>query len=466
MNGKEIAVLVKRASATEFLKDFFSRRSIYIPRFFTKPDPFLKSIRKDPPAAVISEGSALKTVAEEIKGIPAVAVIGGSDMKAEIENVIECNVRNYVCKPYVDKDLECKLESVILEKDTYTRMEREVRDLEAIIDLTQWILATLDPKELLFRMVTKIAEIIPVTRCSVIRVDWIHRAAFVVASFEDPNISGIRLSLNKYPEIVEALKSKKPVVISDVSTDPLMEKVRGIIAPLGIRSILVVPIFLRAKVIGTLFVRTSRTKHSFTLQEVRLLKALADASANVLHNAYLFEQVEDEKARLEKLAITDYLTGIFNLRYFYHRIIEEFSRCLRYGLPISCLMVDIDHFKRVNDVYGHKTGDIVLKEFAGKLKKHSRKSDLVARYGGEEFILLLPQTTAEGAAAEAERIRESIKKHRFKSLESTPGLTVSIGVSTFPHEKIKAHDDLIALADDALFKAKSRGRDRVELYGA
>lgn len=465
MNGKEIAVLANKGSSTEFLEDFFSQRSIYIPRFFSKPDPFLKSIKKEPPAAVIAEVSVLEKISDRIKSFPAVAIIGGNDLKGEIENAIKHNVKNYVFMPYIAKDLECKLESVIREKETYKKMEREVRDLEAIIDLTQWILATLDPKELLFRMVTKIAEIIPVTRCSVIKVDWLHRSAFVVASFEDPDISGIKLSLNKYPEIVEALKSKQPVVIKDVTKDPLMKKVLAIISPLGIRSILVVPIFLRSKVIGTLFIRTSRTKHSFTPQEVRLLKALSDASANVLHNAFLFEQVEDEKARLEKLAITDFLTGIFNVRYFYHRIIEEFSRCQRYEFPISCLMVDIDHFKRVNDAYGHKAGDMVLKEFAGKLKKHSRKSDVVARYGGEEFVILLPQTTAEGAVAEAERIRTCVKKSRFKSLDGKLSLTVSIGVSTYPHEKIKTYEDLIALADDALLKAKSRGRDKVVVYG-
>jgi two-component system cell cycle response regulator len=297
------------------------------------------------------------------------------------------------------------------------------------------------------------------------KVDWIHRSAFVVASYEDQEMSGMRLSLKKYPEILHALKSKEPVVIRNVSTDPLMAGVRDSLVPLGIRSILVVPIFLRTKVIGTLFIRTSRTDHSFSAQEVRLLKALADASANVLHNAFLFEQIEDEKVRLEKLAITDYLTGIFNVRYFYHRIIEEFSRSLRYAFPLSCLMVDIDHFKRVNDSYGHKTGDMVLKEFAAKLKKRSRRSDVVSRYGGEEFVLLLPQTDAAGAVAEAERIREYLKKHRFRSLGGNQKLTVSIGVSTYPHRNIRTHDDLIALADNALYEAKKRGRDRVVPFG-
>jgi two-component system cell cycle response regulator len=465
VNEKEVAVLAQKSSATEFLEAFFRSRRTYKPRFFDSPAPFLRSIKQEPPAAVIAEGAVLRRVSAGIKGIPSVAVIDGAHVKTEIENAIRCQVKNYVCRPYEEKDLEYKLESAILERDAYMKMENTVRDLEAIVDLTQWILATLDPKELLFRMVTKIAEIIPVTRCSVIKVDWIHRSAFVVASFEDPEMTGMRLSLKKYPEIVHALKSREPVVIRNVSTDPLMADVRDSVTALGIRSILVVPIFLRTRVIGTLFVRTSRTDHSFSAQEVRLLKALADASANVLHNAFLFEQIEDEKARLEKLAITDYLTGIFNVRYFYHRIIEEFSRSLRYALPVSCLMVDIDHFKRINDAYGHKTGDLVLKEFASKLKKRSRKSDVVSRYGGEEFVLLLPQTDAAGAVAEAERIREFVKKHRFRSLAGNQRLTVSIGVSTYPHRRIKTHDDLITLADDALFKAKHRGRDKVVPYG-
>jgi len=233
---------------------------------------------------------------------------------------------------------------------------------------------------------------------------------------------------------------------------------------LGIRSILVIPIIFREKVIGTLLLRTSRKGQTFTGNEIKLLNAIANASANALYNAFLFEQAEDEKTRLEKLAITDYLTGIYNIRYFYHRIIEEFSRCQRYSQSIGCLMVDIDHFKKINDAYGHKTGDRVLKEFAQLLKKHSRKSDVLARYGGEEFIFLLPQTPLKGVLLEAERIRKSVKDHKFKSMKYKKGLTVSIGISVYPHIKITTHDDLITYADDALFTAKESGRDRVVVY--
>jgi len=174
--------------------------------------------------------------------------------------------------------------------------------------------------------------------------------------------------------------------------------------------------------------------------------------------------MEDEKARLEKLAITDFLTGIYNIRYFYHRIIEEFNRSERYILPLSCLMLDIDHFKNINDAYGHKIGDIVLQEFSKLLKRFIRKVDVLARYGGEEFIILLPQTSMNGSLAEAERIRTSIKKHKFKSLKNKEGITVSIGISCSPHPEVQTHDDLISLADNALFEAKNRGRDKVIIY--
>jgi two-component system cell cycle response regulator len=460
---KEVAVLARGDSVLRFLGPFFNGCRIYRPAYYQKADIFLKNLSETPPAAAIIEGAFLRTVVDKITKTPTVAVISGETKKG-IENVISHHIKHYLYRPYVVRDLEYKLESAILEKYTLEKLGEEMKELETLVAFSQIVSSTLDPKELLDRIVRKIAEVIPVTRCSMIRVDWIHRSAFVVASFEDPRISGMKLSLRKYPEIVEALTSKKPVVIKDISTDPIMAGVKKIIEPLGIRSILVIPVFFRDKVIGTLFLRTSRT-HAFSRNEIRLLNTITAASANALYNAFLFEQVEDEKSRLEKLAVTDYLTGIYNVRYFSHRIVEEFSRALRYGLSISCLMLDIDYFKKVNDVYGHRTGDKVLKEFAQLLKNRSRKSDVLARYGGEEFILLLPQTPHEGAIREAERLRECVRSHSFRSLRNKGGLTVSVGVAAFPHSAAKTHDDLISFADHALFTAKKSGRDRVTVYG-
>ncbi len=464
MKQKETAVILARSSGTlDFLKTFFGNYKTYKPRYFEKPDAFLDYVRKSPPSVVIVEGSLLGAVAAATAGLPSISIIAGNAKKG-IENAIAHNVRAYLYRPYIEKDLQSKLESVILEREMIENLGREVKELEAVQTLTQLLSSTLDPKELLFKIVSKIAEIMPVTRCSVIRVDWTHTSAFVVASFEDPRVSGIKLNLRKYPEIVEALTSRRPVEIKNIETDPLMKSVKHIISPLGIRSILVIPILFRDNVIGTLFLRTSRAEHAFNESEIRLLNTVANASANALNNAFLFEQVEDEKSRLEKLSLTDFLTGIYNIRYFYHRIIEEFSRSQRYAVPISCLMLDIDHFKKINDRFGHKAGDQVLKEFAQLLKKQSRKSDVLARYGGEEFIILLPQTSHDGAMSEAERIRKIVETHAFRYLKKKEGLTISLGVAASPHDRIRTHDDLISFADQALFVAKNSGRNRVATF--
>ena len=398
---------------------------------------------KHNPAAIIAEDSFLPSISDKTTRFPVIAIITGKIEKG-VETAIIHNVNCYIYPPYLEKDLAYKLERIIMERNEFDSMKHEIWELGMCAELSQLISTTLDPKELLYKIVKKISEVIAVNRSSIIRVDWMRKSAMVVACHEDPNTPCIRLNLKKYPEILAALVSKEPILINDVSTDPIMKKVREILIPLGIKSILVIPIIFHEKVIGTLLLRTSKMSRAFSASEIQLLNTIAKTSANALYNAFLFEQIEDEKARLEKLAITDYLTGIYNVRYFYHRIIEEFNRSERYILPISCLMLDIDHFKNVNDVYGHKTGDIVLQEFSKLLKKFTRKIDVLARYGGEEFIVLLPQTSTDGALAEAERLRTSIKNHKFKSLNNKRGITVSIGISYCPHPEVQTHDDLVS----------------------
>ena len=463
MIKKTILLFVKNKSVLAFLESFFAHSRKYRRLSCDSAGALLDSLSTNSPSAIITENSLFPLVSGQTSNTPVITVIAGSREKG-IEASIACKADLYIHRPFLDKDLDHKLQMLIGLQEANSALKQEIHHLQTINDLTQLISSTLDPIELLHRIVKRIAEIMPVTRCSIIRIDWLQKYAHVVASFETPNLTAIKLSLKKYPEIEEALLNKKPVIVRDIASDPLMASVRDIIAPLGIRSILVMPIIFEEKVIGTLFLRTSRTQHEFSEKEIRLLKTISDASANTLHNAFLFAQVEDEKTRLEKLAITDYLTGIYNIRYFYHRIIEEFSRSERYVLPITCLMLDIDFFKKINDSYGHKTGDVVLKEFSLLLKKHVRKSDVLARYGGEEFIVMLPQTTANGAIAEAERIRNAIKTHKFKSLKNQIGITVSIGIATFPNTKIKTHDDLISASDDALYEAKKSGRDRVIVF--
>ncbi len=186
------------------------------------------------------------------------------------------------------------------------------------------------------------------------------------------------------------------------------------------------------------------------------LKALQDELTQKCRDLDRMNQdLERKSHELELLSRIDPLTGLFNRRYFEERMKVEFARCQRYQSTLCCLMIDIDHFKRVNDTRGHAAGDAALKELAHCLRATLREVDLLARFGGEEFVALLPATRqAEGLAA-AERVRRAVA--------STPiGITVSIGVSSFPGPETTDPEALLRAADRALYRAKGAGRNRVE----
>lgn len=184
---------------------------------------------------------------------------------------------------------------------------------------------------------------------------------------------------------------------------------------------------------------------------------------NMLKMKQLQDQLRAQKDMMERLATTDPLTEISNVRYFRNRLETELSRARRYIIPLSVLMIDIDHFKLINDTYGHPQGDAVLKEVAGMLQRILRNIDLAARYGGEEFVVALPQTTSAGAALAAERLRSKVEEHRFAGFPDTRKVTISVGVASLTGDKETAAQELIHAADQALYRAKKKGRNRVEV---
>ncbi len=171
-----------------------------------------------------------------------------------------------------------------------------------------------------------------------------------------------------------------------------------------------------------------------------------------------------ENRDLAKLTIHDDLTGLYNRRHLNERLQEEFSRCKRYNTDCSCMMIDLDHFKNVNDTYGHGFGDVVIKTFAKRLSERTRSTDFVFRFGGEEFLILLPQTDISGAEQLSREICRYNEKEKFTSPTHEAIVTVSIGLSSFQGHKPKVQNDLISMADQALYAAKNNGRNRVEIY--
>lgn len=172
-------------------------------------------------------------------------------------------------------------------------------------------------------------------------------------------------------------------------------------------------------------------------------------------------RIEHDEQRLQNLAIRDGLTGLYNHRTFYSLLEEELQRSLRHTRPTSLLMLDIDHFKRVNDTYGHQAGDLILRELGDLLMQQARATDRVCRYGGEEMILILPEIDTAPAMDIAERLRKTVEAHVFIIPDEKPvSITVSVGVAVYP-EDANTKEALVAAADAAMYQAKQTGRNRV-----
>ena len=178
----------------------------------------------------------------------------------------------------------------------------------------------------------------------------------------------------------------------------------------------------------------------------------------------LYETVQEKNQQLQDLANKDGLTDLFNHRYFHEQLSKDFLRARRYHESLSCILLDIDHFKKFNDTYGHQTGDIVLKTLGRIIKDSIRDSDFAARYGGEEFAIVLYYTDMQGGFEVAERLRSRVEKNEVHDKGNVLHVRISAGVATFPHELIHDSKELIECTDKALYKAKNNGRNRVEKF--
>ncbi|CAN5347257.1 diguanylate cyclase [soil metagenome] len=173
-------------------------------------------------------------------------------------------------------------------------------------------------------------------------------------------------------------------------------------------------------------------------------------------------ELEEMNKQLVKLSITDGLTELFNHRHIHELLGEEFERSARTGESIAVVMMDLDHFKAVNDTHGHPTGDVVLHETAGMIRDTAREIDMPGRYGGEEFIAILPETDEQAAVNFAERVRSAVEEHEYRDGETLVRMTVSCGVAASASGgNVDTPQGLLKRADDALYAAKEGGRNRV-----
>ena len=255
------------------------------------------------------------------------------------------------------------------------------------------------------------------------------------------------------------LESGTPLVIQDIEAAGLVPASPD--RNYTTKSFISYPITIGGRKIGLLNLANKRTGAAFDDVDLSLLEIVGPQIAVAMERA----EWQQRATQFQLMSITDPLTGLLNRRYLEERLTEELSRSKRYNYSMSCLMIDIDDFKKYNDRNGHQAGDVALKITAHSLKAALRSADIACRYGGEEFCILLPQTTVTEAGVIAERMRQKVADTIYPHGASQPNgrVSISIGISTLG-KHIDTAESIISAADRALYAAKSIGKNRIEFY--
>ena len=471
LNQKKVLVVDDDALTRTMLEDILTRHG-YLAKSASDGAEGLSLFNSFNPDVVILDivmpGMNGIEVCEAIRKLespvrPAIIVVSIKWNKPVISEAFGKGADDFIVKPVDEVELIARVNAQARIVDCYREIDEDKRNSETILAISTAVSALLDTNEVLSTIVNKVAVVTEAVRCSIVLIRK-DSEGHVLVSHDNPNAQNIRLDLRKYPEIREVITTKKPLVVHDIATNPLMESVRDLIKDFKDMSVMVVPVVFNEEVLGTLFLRARRVKRSFTTKEVNFCQIVANSSYPAIKNAKLFEEIMREREELRELSVTDRLTALFNHHFFYSRLDEEFERAVRYDNSLSVIMLDVDDFKRINDNYGHRTGDIVLKEMAAIIKRCVRKIDLVARYGGEEFVVMLPQTSFPGAKREAERIRDAVAEHCYANLMKEK-VTVSLGLCTYPRKGIINSGDMVDFADKALYEAKKAGKNCVKVHG-
>ncbi|HDH96563.1 MAG TPA: diguanylate cyclase, partial [Proteobacteria bacterium] len=320
-----------------------------------------------------------------------------------------------------------QIANTIVGARTNEQLQSEREDFAAFYNLSKELSASLNTEAIFSILLDSTKEVVPFNVAALIIKDEFSGKLMLKATRGieldlpdmelEPEDSLVNWAMEQsrtlyVPKLADLQQGKRTPIVS--------EKIKV----KGVSSVLVIPLVVKSQPTGAL-VLAARTPDAFSKYHQRLLEALANQAAVSLSNAQLF-------TKLERMAIIDGLTGLYNHRYFQEQLERELARAERSGSSVALVVVDIDHFKQVNDTYGHPTGDAVLKHISAIIRSSIRSIDTPARYGGEEFAIVLPEANMAGAAGFAERLRRDIESQPARTDFGELIITVSIGVSAYP----------------------------------
>ncbi len=346
------------------------------------------------------------------------------------------------------------------------RVREEGETRRDLVDILHEVMGDLPTDEIFHFLARRLARALRLSHASVIRANPGDKTGIVVTAFEQPYLHDLEIDLARYPEVVAALNGQIPVLIPDFDSSPLYASLREAWARDGtevtVRSVMALPFPIYGESMGVFLLRRTDKEPRFDAADVEFASAVVRSGVAAIQRAQEVEKTRADNDRLAALAHTDPLTQLVNRRALTIRLVAEMERVRRYNSPMAVLLIDLDHFKLVNDTHGHLSGDEVLAAVATLLQRSVRTVDMVARYGGEEFVIVLPETGRQGARAFAERVREKIMAHTFAVEQGAHvRITASIGVATYPSPRLNSVEDLFRAADVALYRAKGNGRNLV-----
>jgi diguanylate cyclase (GGDEF)-like protein len=324
----------------------------------------------------------------------------------------------------------------------YSMLQRRAAQLEAINAIAKRTTVELDLKELLDRLCGQLPQSFQVEHVAVFLRD--EDGDLILRAHQGTLTFALKLG-DQLPNgyACSSGSGQRNPYCGDPSLCP------AACCPSG-REEVCLPLVSFGENIGLLICASTQEK-AFHPNDIQALESVADILATATQNARYVD-------RVRQLAYRDGLTGVFNRRYFDSRLVDEVTRAARYGGGVSVLMIDLDHFKKINDEFGHMLGDDVLRAVSAIFVRQLRKVDVVCRYGGEEFAVVLPATQGASAAAVAEKLRCAVANAEYAGIPYP--VTVSIGVAEFPVHGI-TRDDIIRAADAALYSAKEAGRNQI-----
>ncbi len=346
------------------------------------------------------------------------------------------------------------------------RLRDDTAAKQHLVDILHEVIGTLSSSELFHMLARRLAKALDLSHSSVVFAQRGDPIGTVASAFEDPQLENLEIDLARYPEIGAALEKQHPIMIPDIWKCGRYVDLREQWARDGtkvtVRSVLALPFTFDGSRTGVFLLRRTADKPSFNEGDAEFAETVIRSAMTALHRAHTMELTRADNERLEALAHTDPLTQLLNRRALITNLVAELERVRRYNAPLSLLMIDVDHFKLVNDSHGHIAGDLVLEELGLLLQRAARLVDTVARYGGEEFVIVLPETGEHGAKAFAERLRAKVEWNTFSiGKGQSLHVTISVGITTFAGAKAETAEELLDAADKALYRAKEAGRNVV-----